>query len=170
MIMPVQQKVCAVRGDYAFQYMGVEQSLVLRCVGDGRMMDQYDAKYIFGGEFVERGGKLGELFSPQPSGREERRCWHTGREADERDIVAPTDKGKAPEALVAAHVGAPLPRREDRGLAHVEVMVAQDAGCVVAGAQMLKPVAPLREFRCKADVGNIPGDRDVVGSLRLQVG
>src|SRR5262245_16200129 len=49
-------------------------------------------------------------------------------------------------------------------------MVAQNTRCVVAGAQMLKPVAYLREFRCKSDVGNIPGDRDVVGSLRLQIG
>src|SRR5262245_5393141 len=170
MVMSVQHKVCAVRGDYTFQYMGVEQALVLRRLGDGRMMDQYDPKDIFRGEFVERGGKFGQLFCAQPSGRQEGRGWHTGREADQRDVVAPTDKGKAPDSLVVAHVGAPLARCEDRRLKYISVVVARHERYVLAGAYVLKPVAPLREFRCKTDIGDIAGDRDVVGCLRLQVG
>ena len=38
------------------------------------------------------------------------------------------------------------------------------------GAQAFQPVAAARKFGRQRDIGNIAGDRDVVGCLRLDVG
>ena len=66
------------RRNYTLEHRRIEQSLVPPCGADRRMMNQDHAEHIFGLEFVQYGGQLGELFRAEPAGRQERCGWHTG--------------------------------------------------------------------------------------------
>ena len=78
MVMPVQQKVRTVGGDYALEDRRIQQSLVTSSVAVGRMMDQYDPKEVLNLELVEYGRELGELFCAEPAGGKKRCRRHTG--------------------------------------------------------------------------------------------
>ena len=138
-----------------------------------RVMDQDHAEETFVARLGEERFQPVGLMAADVARRHEGRRRDGRRYSDQRDMALAAHEGEQRLVdklrLVAEH-----PRRPERAVTmmrarHIGVVVAGDGGHQVGRAELLQPAPGILEFLAHGDVGEVAGDGDVVGRLRLQV-
>ncbi len=108
------------------------------------------------------------------AGRHERRGRDGRRDADQRDMILPAHERKQrlvdELGVVREHPRRPKLAVAMMGARHVGIVISRDRRHLVGRPELLQPAARVLELLAPSDVGEVAGDRDVVGLLRLEIG
>lgn len=147
---------------------GIDETLaVLDGFRVGRVMNQHHPQLVVPG--LQQFGQVPALAGADFPGGEKGSGRGGGIHPDEGDRASLSDPGKVVSAIIGLIVGPPQRHRIFVCGGHIAVVIAWNEGDVLGSAKHFEPMTDLAEFVWQADLGQVPGQHDVVDRLRRQI-
>ncbi len=168
--MAVQDELRARRAEHRAKRRGVLQALSARHHAvDDRMVDQDDPEQALAPQAVQFGAQPFELVRPDPPRGRADRGGNRRTDVDQGDLAADPHSRKGDHVQAVAQPFQPLGSAVRHRHGHQGVVIAQRHGDAGRITQALQPGARGAVLGGRRIVGQIAGDRDMVGRLRGQV-